>query len=134
MRIDYTISRIYASDIKGNRLVDALLQAEGISRDQNLDYTCGIFDANGSLIATGSCFGNTLRCLAVDSAHQGEGLMNAVVTHLTEIQFARENTRLFLYTKCSSAKFFRIWDSMKSPGLQIASFLWRISAPGFRIT
>lgn len=107
MRIDYTISRIYASDIKGNRLVDALLQAEGISRDQNLDYTCGIFDANGSLIATGSCFGNTLRCLAVDSAHQGEGLMNAVVTHLTEIQFARENTRLFLYTKCSSAKFFQ---------------------------
>ena len=53
MRIDYTISRIYASDIKGNRLVDALLQAEGISRDQNLDYTCGIFDADGNLIAQG---------------------------------------------------------------------------------
>ena len=127
MRIDYTISRIYASDIKGNRLVDALLQAEGISRDQNLDYTCGIFDANGSLIATGSCFGNTLRCLAVDSAHQGEGLMNAVVTHLTEIQFARENTRLFLYTKCSSAKFFqdlgfyeiaRVTDYLKNLGTQ----------------
>lgn len=103
---DYYISHIKSGDRRGNALVDALLAAEGIRRDGNLDYTCGMFDDDMNLIATGSCYGNTLRCMAVDSAHQGEGLMNQIVTHLMEVQVNRGNTRLFLYTKCSSAKFF----------------------------
>lgn len=103
---DYYISQITPRDKRGNALVNALLEAEGIRRDGNLDYTCGMFDDDMNLIATGSCFGNTLRCMAVNSAHQGEGLMNQIVTHLMEVQVNRCNTRLFLYTKCSSAKFF----------------------------
>lgn len=103
---DYYISHISPGDRRGNASVDALLEAEGIRRDGNLDYTCGMFDSDMNLIATGSCYGNTLRCMAVDSAHQGEGLMNQIVTHLMEVQVNRCNTRLFLYTKCSSAKFF----------------------------
>lgn len=59
-----------------------------------------------NIIATGSLFGNTLRCMAVSHLHQGEGLMNEIVTHLIEIQFERGNTHLFLYTKCDTAKFF----------------------------
>ena len=85
--------------------VEALLHQEGIRLDGNLDYTCGIFDEDGSLIATGSCFENTLRCLAVSSRHQGEGLLNQVISHLTDFQAARGNFRLFLYTKPASAKF-----------------------------
>ena len=50
-----------------------LLEQEGISLDGNLDYTCGLFDENDNLAATGSSFGATLRCFAVDRAHQGEG-------------------------------------------------------------
>ncbi len=103
---DYLISRIFPADQRAQRQLDALLHAEGIRKDANLDYTCGMFDDDYHLIATGSCFGNTLRCMAVSSAHQGEGLMNEIVGHLTEIQFARGNTHLFLYTKCESAKFF----------------------------
>lgn len=93
----------------GDRLaqaqVDRLLAAEGIRRDGNLDYTCGIFDEDGDLIATGSCFGNTLRCLAVSHTHQGEGLLNWVMGHLMETQLARGNSHLFLYTKPAAAKF-----------------------------
>ena len=51
--------------------VRALLEQEGISLDGNLDYTCGLFDENDNLAATGSSFGATLRCSAVDRAHQG---------------------------------------------------------------
>lgn len=65
-----------------------------------------MYDDEMNIIATGSCFGNTLRCMAVSSAHQGEGLMNQIVTHLVSVQFERGNTHLFLYTKCNSAKFF----------------------------
>lgn len=103
---DYVITQIQPTDKRGNRLVDELLTAEGIQRDRNLDYTCGMYDDEMNLIATGSCFGNTLRCMAVSHEHQGEGLMNSIVSHLIEVQFSRGNTHLFLYTKCDSARFF----------------------------
>ena len=103
---DYYISQIYPSDKRANDEVDALLISEGIRRDANLDYTCGMYDDEMHIIATGSCFGNTLRCFAVNHEHQGEGLMNSIVSHLIEFQFSRGNTHLFLYTKCNSAKFF----------------------------
>ena len=103
---DYYISQIAYSDKTAIQGVTALLQAEGIRLDANLDYTCGMYDEEMNIIATGSCFGNTLRCLAVSSDHQGEGLMNQIISHLIEVQFDRGNTHLFLYTKCSSAKFF----------------------------
>lgn len=93
-------------DVRAQKQVDALLEREGIRRDGNLDYTCGLFDEDWNLIATGSCFGNTIRCLAVDRDHQGEGRLNQVVTHLMEVQAQRGNTHLFLYTKPRSAKFF----------------------------
>lgn len=103
---DYFISQISPKDKAASQQLDRLLTAEGIRRDGNLDYTCGMFDEDMNLIATGSCFGNTLRCMAVSSSHQGEGLMNQIMTHLMEIQVSRGNTHLFLYTKCSSARFF----------------------------
>ena len=103
---DHVITQIHPSDKYGCRMVDQLLTAEGIRRDANLDYTCGMYDNEMNLIATGSCFGNTLRCMAVSHEYQGEGLMNSIVSHLIEVQFSRGNTHLFLYTKCDSARFF----------------------------
>lgn len=66
-----------------------------------------MYDENYQIIATGSCFSNTLRCFAVSSDHQGEGLLNQILTHLIDIQYQRGNLHLFLYTKISTAKFFK---------------------------
>ena len=66
-----------------------------------------MFDDDMNIIATGSCFKNTLRCLAVDNSHQGEGLMNQIVTHLVDYEFSRGLNHLFLYTKNKSMKFFK---------------------------
>lgn len=104
---EYTISKIYQNDKRNLKLIDELLLQEGIRKDANLDYTCAMFDSDMNVIATGSCFGNTLRCLAVSNKHQGEGLMNQIVSHLVEYQFSRGITHLFLYTKNVSAKFFK---------------------------
>ena len=103
---DYSIAQIYPTDRRGLEQVDCLLEKEGIRRDGNLDYICGMVDENGRIIATGSCFGPTLRCFAVSAEHQGEGLLNEIISHLMEVQYARGNTHLFLYTKVKSAKFF----------------------------
>ncbi|MBR0312264.1 MAG: [Oscillospiraceae bacterium] len=91
---------------RAQKQVDALLEREGIRRDRNLDYTCGVYDDDGALIATGSSFGSTLRCFAVSDEHRGEGLLNEVVSHLLERQFARGCSHIFLYTKPESARFF----------------------------
>lgn len=104
--MDYTVVQILPTSKRAMSQVDALLSREGIRRDPNLDYTCGVYDDDFTLCATGSCFSNTLRCMAVDSRYQGEGLMNLVVSHLCEVQTQRGNTHLFLYTKPGSAKFF----------------------------
>ena len=103
---EYSISEIRATDVRGRKKMDLLLEKEGIMRDSNLDYSIGIFDEDYKLVATGSCFKNTLRCMAVSSAHQGEGLLNQVVTALMDHQQSVGNFDLFLYTKCDSAKFF----------------------------
>lgn len=103
---EYSISQVYPSDRRSLAEIDALLQKEGISRDSNLDYICAMYDGNDEIIATGSCFGPTLRCFAVSGEHQGEGLLNEIISHLMEVQVARGNTHLFLYTKVGSAKFF----------------------------
>ena len=103
---DYAISQVYPSDKRSLAQIDALLQKEGITRDGNLDYICAMRDEDDEVIATGSCFGCTLRCFAVSSEHQGEGLLNEIISHLMEVQQARGNLHLFLYTKVGSAKFF----------------------------
>ena len=102
----YAISSVGPSDRYIQAEVDALLEREGIHRDQHLDYTAAMLDEDYHVIATGSLFGNTLRCMAVSSDHQGESLMNAIVSHLVEVQYSRGNYHLFLYTKCDSARFF----------------------------
>ena len=104
--MSYAISEVRPTDKRGLAEVDALLNKEGIRRDNNLDYTCAMYDDDYRAIATGSCFGNTLRCFAVSGEHQGEGLLNEIVTHLLQIQSERGNFHLFLYTKPDSAKFF----------------------------
>ena len=70
------ITQVFPGDKRTLASVDALLHREGITRDANLDYIGAMLDEEGEVIATGSCFGNTLRCFAVSSDHQGEGLLN----------------------------------------------------------
>jgi [citrate (pro-3S)-lyase] ligase len=103
---DYSISEIRFTDKRALAELDELLGREKIRRDPNLDYIAGLYGGDGRLAAAGACFANTLRCLAVSDVHQGEGLLNRVVSHLIERQFQRGNVHLFLYTKAGSACFF----------------------------
>ena len=105
--MSYTLSEIRPDDRRSMAQVRALLEQEGIALDGNLDYTCGLFDEDDQLAATGSFFGSTLRCFAVDRAHQGEGLLNQIVSHLVERLTGQGRTHLFVYTKVSTAKFFQ---------------------------
>lgn len=100
------VREVPKNDQNAMAAVSRLLAAQGLTLDDHLDYTCAVFDEGGALVGTGSCFKNTLRCLAVDESRRGEGILNTVVTHLVRVQCARQNLRLFLYAKESSAHFF----------------------------
>ena len=102
-----SVSQVYQSDKRAMGKVRALLERVDITLDEHLDYTCAVFDEEGQPIATGSAFGPTLRCFAVDPAHQGEGLLNEVITHLMENRQERGFFHLFVYTKPNSVKFFK---------------------------
>ena len=106
MMDEYFAVPIFPTNKRARAQMDALLEREGIERDRNLTYSAAIYDDDGQMIATGSLFENTLRCLAVDGAHRGEGLMAVIVAHLVQAQLERGNTHLFLYTKIDSARFF----------------------------
>lgn len=99
-----TLRRISPLDRRGMAEAEALLKKEGISLDRHLDYTAGVYDDDDVLRATGSFYRNTLRCLAVDSALQGEGLMAQVVSHLVQELFTRGQSHLFVYTKKEAVK------------------------------
>ena len=102
-----SLSEITTSDAASFRQMEQLLRRAGLRLDKNLDYSCGLFDESGRLLATGSCFGCTLRCLAVDPERRGEGLLNLLVTHLVERLVERGVSRVFLCTKAANSPFFR---------------------------
>ena len=105
--MSYSIIPITKRNRQGMKQVEALLTRSGLRLDTHLDYTCAMLDSDGSIAATGSCFGNTLRCIAVSGERQGEGLLGPLLTHLIQVQYDRGNYHLFLYTKSQTAKYFR---------------------------
>lgn len=83
----------------------ALLQKAGLTPDEQLDSTVLIWQ-DDNLIATGSRWGNILKCIAVDDDHRGEDLTATVLTQLRQDAFDAGFRHLFLYTKPQNAFMF----------------------------
>lgn len=103
--MEYSVSEIRKWDRAGMAQWEKLLQAEGLRPEAGPDYICGVFDGD-RLVATGCCCRTTLRCFAVDSEYQGQGLLNTVLTQLMDYQAQHDIYHIFLYTKPASARFF----------------------------
>lgn len=80
------------------RLWKDFLARSGLTADENVQRTVLIWE-DGELIATASRQGNLLKCIAVDDAHQGEGLTATLLTQLRQDAFQDGHSHLFLYTK-----------------------------------
>ena len=84
---------------------EALLKSAALEPDSRLDSTLLIWE-EGQLVATGSRQGNLLKCIAVDTAHQGEGLTATVLTQLRQDALQAGHRHLFLYTKPRNKTMF----------------------------
>ena len=83
-----------------------LLQKAGLAPDEAVGQTVLVWE-NDTLIATGSRQENILKCIAVDAAYQGEGLLATVLTQLRQEAFREGHRHLFLYTKPANEFLFR---------------------------
>ena len=81
------------------------LTKAGLEPDMQIQRTALIWD-DGQLIATASRQDNLLKCIAVDDAHQGEGLTATLLTHLRQDAFQAGHSHLFLYTKPKNEAMF----------------------------
>ena len=83
----------------------SFLAQAGLEADTNVEQTVLVWDGD-ALIGTGSRLGNLLKCLVVDSARQGEGLLAKILTVLRQEAFREGHQHLFLYTKPANAFLF----------------------------
>ncbi len=103
--LSFELREIDLKDREEKEQMLSLLKHESLEIDPFIEYAVGIYDGT-KLIATGSYYKNTLRCLAVNKLYQGYGLMNQVVSHLQTVLFNQGIYHLFLYTKTGYAKIF----------------------------
>ena len=102
----YHVREMFLSDPQQRAQVTALLEAEQLRLDANIDCTYGLFDDSEQLAATGSAYQNTLRCIAVQKHLQGEGLLPLLMTELIANRNEQGFFNLFIYTKQESACYF----------------------------
>ena len=95
------------SNLRGTKLKmwKSLLAKVGLEADMSVEQTVLVWDEQ-SLVATGSRLGNLLKCIAVESGRQGEGLTATVVTALRQDAFHKGHRHLFLYTKPENKTMF----------------------------
>lgn len=82
---------------------EGLLEACGLSVPKGIDYTAGVFNDEGKLVATGSLKGDMIQGIAVDPAFQGEDLTAKVFTHLIQMT---DQESLYLFTKPDKVQQF----------------------------
>lgn len=96
------------SPFRGNALreLTEFLARMGLSYDDGIEFTVAIRDANDRIAACASLQGNVIKCVAVDSSLQGEGVTATLMTALKREAFERGHRHLFLYTKPDNAAQF----------------------------
>lgn len=94
--------------LRGRKLEawEQLLQNTGLVPEEMPEQIVLLWE-DENLAATGSRQGNILKYLAVDPAHQGEGLLATLITALRQEAFWKGYRHLFLYTKPSNEHMFR---------------------------
>ena len=81
------------------------LKKAALEPDEAVSQTVLLWDGD-ILVATGSRMGNLLKCIAVDSERQGEGLTATLITALRQEAFKEGLSHLFLYTKPENKDMF----------------------------
>ena len=91
---------IFGEPFQGKALeqLQLFLTACDLMYDTSIEYSVALVE-NDRIIASGSLDGNTIKCVAVDQAHQGEDLTGQIMTALMSRAAQHGMGQLMLYTK-----------------------------------
>ena len=81
------------------------LNDQQLDYDRNIEHTM-IIEDGGKIIATASCHGNVLKCVAVSQEYQGHNLMGQLMTHMIGYFFDKWTTHYFGFTKIKNKAIF----------------------------
>ena len=79
--------------------MEEFLEKSGLTYDPQIIYSVLLCREDGEIIGCGSRHENILKCIAVDEAYQGEGLLQRIVTQLIKQAYTYGIPHLFLFTK-----------------------------------
>lgn len=79
--------------------VKKFLQQFDLTYDTQIQYSVLLKTASGELAGCGSRHENTLKCIAINPAFQGEGCLQLIMTQLIKNAFEHKISHLFLFTK-----------------------------------
>ena len=99
---------ITGSPLSGKRLEELkrFLCSCELDYDENIAFTAMLMEEE-EIVATGSLDGNTIKCVAVSPAHQGEDAASRVMTVLLEKAAEQGIRHLMLYTKPRNEYIFK---------------------------
>ncbi|MGN0268017.1 MAG: [citrate (pro-3S)-lyase] ligase [Lachnospiraceae bacterium] len=83
----------------------AFLYDQELDYDESIEHTIMLED-EGKVIATGSCHGNVIKCVAVSPDYQGQNLLGTIMTHLISYLFGKGITHYFGFTKPKNKDIF----------------------------
>ncbi|MBR1889984.1 MAG: triphosphoribosyl-dephospho-CoA synthase [Alloprevotella sp.] len=86
--------------------VQTFLSERELRYDEALEYYVGAFDGADNLVAGGGLAKGSIRCLAVSSLAEGEGLAAKIVSRLLSEAAGRGWTNVSLFTKPEHRKLF----------------------------
>lgn len=74
--------------------------------DGGIEYSVCILDEDYRIIGAGSVEANVIKCIAIDPAHQGQGLSNTILSNLIQYLFEKGRSHIFIYTKPANLDMF----------------------------
>ena len=100
-----SIRTINLNRVSERKEVQDFLNKHDLLLEKDVDYTLGVYD-DDCMIGTGSLSKNVLKCIAINSEYQGEGISNKIISLLINEQYQRGNTHLFIFTKPENKNIF----------------------------
>lgn len=101
---DIAIEKVDLNSSERDR-VEGFLKGFDLILDRDVEYTVAA-KVNDEIVGTCSFAGKVLKCFAVDTGMQGEGLASKLITHLTNLLFDRGIYETFIFTKPKNKSIF----------------------------
>lgn len=96
---------IQLNNVEERNKIEDFLSVHSLRLENDVEYTVAIYKDN-TIVATGSFSDNVIKCLAIDSDYEEQGLALKIISLLVTEEYDRGRSHLFIYTEPKNIKKF----------------------------